>query len=115
MLQQDDKGQWIVEPPEEGLKEWERDGITLKPDAYHRGGKKAWLLAFSALVWTLTLKGRTRAVLATLAVVLAGALLATTAPLITTPAQAEGTGTSGQRWVRFSPKVMSRRIWPPST
>lgn len=44
MLQQDDKGQWIVEPPEEGLKEWERDGITLKPDAYHRGGKKAWLL-----------------------------------------------------------------------
>ena len=44
MLQQDDKGQWIVEPPEEGLKEWERDGITLKPDAYFRGGKKAWLL-----------------------------------------------------------------------
>lgn len=30
----------------------------------------ALLLAFSALVWTLTLKGRTRAVLATLAVVL---------------------------------------------
>ncbi|MBR7518837.1 hypothetical protein KC217_24560, partial [Mycobacterium tuberculosis] len=54
----------------------------------------ALLLAFSALVWTLTLKGRTRAVLATLAVVLAGALLATTAPLITTPAQAEGTGTA---------------------
>lgn len=65
----------------------------------------ALLLAFSALVWTLTLKGRTRAVLATLAVVLGGALLATTAPLIATPAQAEGTGmasAAGQRWQPWS-------------
>jgi hypothetical protein len=44
MLQQDAKGQWTVEPPEEGPKEWERDGIALKPDAYYRGGKKSWLL-----------------------------------------------------------------------
>ena len=44
MLQQDGKGEWIVEPPEEGAKEWERDGIALQPSQFHRGGKKAWLL-----------------------------------------------------------------------
>lgn len=44
MLQQDDKGQWTVEPPEEAPKEWERDGIAPKPHPYFRGGQKAWLL-----------------------------------------------------------------------
>jgi hypothetical protein len=44
MLQQDDKGQWSVEPPEQGLKEWERDGIALQPHSYFRGGARAWLL-----------------------------------------------------------------------
>src|SRR3989475_13320516 len=35
---------WSSDVCSSDLKEWERDGITLKPDAYHRGGKKAWLL-----------------------------------------------------------------------
>ncbi|CAB5698740.1 Thiol:disulfide interchange protein DsbD precursor [Delftia tsuruhatensis] len=65
----------------------------------------ALLLAFSALVWTLTLQGRTRAVLATLVVALSGALLATALPLITTPARAEGSpaqAASGERWQPWS-------------
>ena len=43
LLQQDEKGQWVIEPPEQGLKEWERDGITLQPPSYIKG-VKAWLL-----------------------------------------------------------------------
>ncbi len=65
----------------------------------------ALLLAFSALVWTLTLKGRTRAVLATLVVALSGALLATALPLIATPDPAEGSpsqAASGERWQPWS-------------
>ncbi len=44
LLQQDDKGHWTVEPPEQAPKEWERDGILPKPHPYFRGGQKAWLL-----------------------------------------------------------------------
>ncbi|WP_417283832.1 DUF5691 domain-containing protein [Comamonas sp.] len=43
MLSQDAKGQWQIEPPEEGLKEWERDGIALQPPAYIKGVKAWWL------------------------------------------------------------------------
>ena len=66
----------------------------------------ALLLAFSALVWTLTLKGRTRAVLATLVVVLSAALLTTAAPLIAAPApatpEAAAQAGSGERWQPWS-------------
>ncbi|MEG0556651.1 MAG: DUF5691 domain-containing protein, partial [Comamonas sp.] len=34
---------WQIEPPEEGLKEWERDGIALQPPAYIKGVKAWWL------------------------------------------------------------------------
>lgn len=59
MLVQDAKGQWSVEPPEEGPKEWERDGIALKPDAYHRGGKKSWLLEQMVRLTPLSFWSRT--------------------------------------------------------
>lgn len=44
MLEQDGNGEWAVEPPEEGRKEWERDGIVLQLLPYHKGGPKSWLL-----------------------------------------------------------------------
>lgn len=60
LLQQDEQGQWVIEPAEQGLKEWERDGITLQPPSYIKG-VKAWLLqqlvALTPLVfWTETLQ-----------------------------------------------------------
>lgn len=43
MLTQDSKGEWQIEPPEEGLKDWERDGISIKPPSYIKGVKGWWL------------------------------------------------------------------------
>ena len=43
MLSQDAKGEWQIEPPEAGNKDWERDGITLQPPAYIKGVKAWWL------------------------------------------------------------------------
>ena len=43
MLSQDASGEWQLEPPEQGDKDWERDGIALQPPAYFKG-VKAWLL-----------------------------------------------------------------------
>ncbi|MFT3721861.1 DUF5691 domain-containing protein [Pseudorhodoferax sp.] len=59
---------WTIEPPEEGLQDWERDGITLQPPSWFRGvtaGVKAWWLQqFAELAplgfWTRTL-GKTPA------------------------------------------------------
>jgi hypothetical protein len=43
MLSRNAKGEWQIEPPEEGSKDWERDGIALQPPAYIKGGKAWWL------------------------------------------------------------------------
>ncbi|MBI1626136.1 DUF5691 domain-containing protein [Comamonas suwonensis] len=43
MLSQGSKGEWQIEPPEEGHKDWERDGIALQPPAYIKGVKAWWL------------------------------------------------------------------------
>lgn len=43
MLIQGGKGEWQIEPPEEGNKDWERDGIALQPPAYIKGVKAWWL------------------------------------------------------------------------
>lgn len=43
MLSRDDKGEWQIEPPEEGSKNWERDGIALQPPAYIKGVRAWWL------------------------------------------------------------------------
>lgn len=43
MLSQTGKGEWQIEPPEEGHKDWERDGIELQPPSYIKGVKAWWL------------------------------------------------------------------------
>ncbi len=43
MLSKDAKGVWQIEPPEEGSKDWERDGIALQPPSYIKGVKAWWL------------------------------------------------------------------------
>ncbi len=43
MLSQDAKGEWQIESPEEGSKDWERDGITLQLPTYVKGAKAWWL------------------------------------------------------------------------
>ena len=43
MLSRNAKGEWQIEPPEEGSKDWERDGIALQPPAYVKGVKAWWL------------------------------------------------------------------------
>ena len=43
MLSRNAKGEWQIEPPEEGCKDWERDGIALQPPAYIKGVKAWWL------------------------------------------------------------------------
>lgn len=43
MLSQDAKGEWQIEPPEEGNKDWERDGVTLQPPSYVKGQRGWWL------------------------------------------------------------------------
>lgn len=43
MLSRNAKGEWQIEPPEEGSKDWERDGIALQPPAYIKGVKAWWL------------------------------------------------------------------------
>jgi hypothetical protein len=43
MLSQDAKGEWQIEPPQEGHKDWERDGVTLQPPAYIKGHRAWWL------------------------------------------------------------------------
>ena len=64
MLGRDDKGEWVIEPPEAGLKDWERDGIALQPPTWFKGVKGWWLQQFAALApldwWTRTL-GKTPA------------------------------------------------------
>ncbi|MEF9963485.1 MAG: DUF5691 domain-containing protein [Comamonas sp.] len=49
MLSQDAKGEWQIEPPEEGNKDWERDGVTLLPPAYIKGQRAWWLQQLVAL------------------------------------------------------------------
>jgi hypothetical protein len=36
MLSRNAKGEWQIEPPEEGSKDWERDGIALQPPPISR-------------------------------------------------------------------------------
>jgi len=43
MLSQDAQGEWQIEPPQEGHKDWERDGVTLQPPAYIKGHRAWWL------------------------------------------------------------------------
>lgn len=43
MLSQDAQGEWQIEPPQEGHKDWERDGVTLQPPAYVKGHRAWWL------------------------------------------------------------------------
>lgn len=43
MLSQDTKGDWQIEPPTEGNKDWERDGIALQLPAYVKGERSWWL------------------------------------------------------------------------
>lgn len=60
MLSQDTKGDWQIEPPTEGNKEWERDGITLQLPAYVKGERAWWLQQLVALTplefWQQTLQ-----------------------------------------------------------
>lgn len=59
MLSQDDKGEWQIEPPIEGNKDWERDGIALQLPAYVKGERSWWLQQLVALTpvefWQQTL------------------------------------------------------------
>ena len=43
MLSKNAKGEWQIEPPEEGNKDWERDGVTLQPPSYIKGQRAWWL------------------------------------------------------------------------
>lgn len=49
MLSRDDKGEWQIEPPTEGNKDWERDGIALQLPAYVKGERSWWLQQMVAL------------------------------------------------------------------
>lgn len=49
MLSQDAKGEWQIEPPTEGNKDWERDGIALQLPAYVKGERSWWLQQMVAL------------------------------------------------------------------
>ena len=49
MLSQDAKGEWQIEPPTEGNKHWERDGIALQLPAYVKGERSWWLQQLVAL------------------------------------------------------------------
>ena len=49
MLSRDDKGEWQIEPPTEGNKDWERDGIALQLPAYVKGERAWWLQQLVAL------------------------------------------------------------------
>lgn len=49
MLSRDDKGEWQIEPPTEGNKDWERDGIALQLPAYVKGERSWWLQQLVAL------------------------------------------------------------------
>ncbi|MDR2297066.1 MAG: DUF5691 domain-containing protein [Comamonas sp.] len=49
MLSCDDKGDWQIEPPTEGNKDWERDGVTLQLPAYVKGERSWWLQQLVAL------------------------------------------------------------------
>ena len=59
MLSQDAKGEWQIEPPTEGNKDWERDGIALQLPAYVKGERSWWLQQMVALApidfWRQTL------------------------------------------------------------
>ena len=59
MLSQDDKGEWQIEPPTEGNKDWERDGIALQLPTYVKGERAWWLQQLVALApidfWCQTL------------------------------------------------------------
>lgn len=64
MLGQGAKGEWVIEPPKEGLQDWERDGIALQPPSWVKGVKGWWLQQFAQLApigfWTQAL-GKTPA------------------------------------------------------
>ena len=49
MLSCDGKGEWQIEPPTEGNKDWERDGIALQLPAYVKGERSWWLQQLVAL------------------------------------------------------------------
>ena len=49
MLSRDDKGEWQIEPPEQGNKDWERDGIALQLPTYVKGERAWWLQQLVAL------------------------------------------------------------------
>ena len=49
MLSRDDKGEWQIEPPTEGNKDWERDGIALQLPTYVKGERAWWLQQLVAL------------------------------------------------------------------
>lgn len=59
MLSRDARGEWQIEPPEEGCKDWERDGIALQPPPYIKGVRAWWLQQMVELApldfWTGTL------------------------------------------------------------
>lgn len=49
MLSRDDKGEWQIEPPTEGNKDWERDGLALQLPAHVKGERSWWLQQLVAL------------------------------------------------------------------
>ncbi|MBP7565584.1 MAG: thioredoxin family protein [Burkholderiaceae bacterium] len=67
------------------------------------GALLALLVALAALVWALTLRGRTRAVMVAALALVAVALLGTLGPAVTRLADPAATAASGERWQAWTP------------
>jgi|CXWL01.1.fsa_nt_gi thiol:disulfide interchange protein DsbD len=67
------------------------------------GALLALLVALTMVIWSLTLIGRSRAVLATAAVLALGFMLALAGPYVVKPAAAEAVSSAGERWQAWQP------------
>jgi thiol:disulfide interchange protein DsbD len=67
------------------------------------GALLALLVAFSALLWSLTLKGRSRIVLATVSVASCALLVGAIGHNIVKPAEVTATASSADRWQAWAP------------
>jgi thiol:disulfide interchange protein/DsbC/DsbD-like thiol-disulfide interchange protein len=74
------------------------------------GALLALLVAMAMVVWALTLKGRARAVLATLAVVGLGLLAWTAGPAITRPQPAGQVASSADGWQDWQPALVDQLV-----
>ena len=70
----------------------------------------AWLLALAALVWALTLRGRTRAVLVALVLLLGGWLVHSTARLVVAPAASAVASAPANGWQPWSPQLQAQLL-----